>query len=1810
MVASGTAVLGTGGSVWGGIVAGTGSLFALYNYNVTVAATYGVAGSNRAANTIMYSGPGNATQPAGATFTLNGLMNVGGGTLTDNQTLTIGTSNDLVVATMTNPIIMTGVISNNAGALTKVGPSFLTLSGANTFAGNVTISGGTLNDANAENSLNPVAGGLGNPQTAGRSVTVNNGGVLNFAVANALGNTSTTPPLALVVNNGGLVVSPAALGGSNVLGNVTINGGTLTTGNGVSASNQSYLFGGTVTFGGNSPSAIIAGGVANNGINLGISATAGAQTTFNVGATGAGGPDLLVSAPLADSGNGNTTGLIKTGLGTMQLTGVNTYHGTTSINLGTLNINADAALGTPPSSPGANITFGGNATLQFAADQISLSGSRNIAISGGATATLDTQAFNNPGDKISAESSRGAGSLAKAGAWDFDPLWDPITIPAPRAVDVNNGTLVLDAAAGAGALGPTAVSIGGSGSLLIRNTTGIAAGGSLTATAAGAAINLQDGTINALNVGGGLTLANGSVLDFDLAASSGSNDRIAAIGLASVSGTTTVNLNPTGILTSGTYGLITASSGLGSSAHFVIGAAPSGHGVFYSFASSTATQEVLSVTAPTALTTGYWTGAASRSGTDSANPNWGAGSTTSNWSASPTGLPDADNVPNAGTDVIFTASNATPTSGATLTTQLEAAYSIKGLTIAVPASVGIGTTVINPNGKTLTIGADGLTLAGTSASSATLAAGSVRLSANQNWANNSNSMPLTVNSSVAAVTGTTTLTINGAGTGGVTLAGALSDGGGRLAVVFNQAGITQLNAANTFTGGVTINGGVVQLGNSAALNAGSPNVVAFGPGSTGDLQLAGISAMAGGLTTNATTVGTPVVENANGTPATLTFNGSAPATYAGVLQDGAGAPLTLTMAGGVQVLSGNNTYSGGTNLNGGVLSPASAGAIPGNIAFGGGTLRYFSASFLTDYSGQIFNSAGPIAIDTNGQSVTFANALDASNSGGLTKLGSGMLSLSGGNLFTGPTTVSAGTLATADPGVLGAGGNYGNSITIAGGALLSVNTTTAQTFGGSISGSGALTQNGTGVLVLTGINTYSGGTTVLGPGAVISLGNNVVGSESATTPLGSGTVSISGGGQINAAPGSTGTTYVIGNAIALNGGTFWQADGIQQLSGPLSVGPSGGTLLASWNNKSLSVTNVISGSSTLTIGNNGIGPGGVVIVTNSNSFSGTVDVSRKSSWRQRPVTLQLTNSTAFANATVNADGGAFTYGPANMIFGALTGNGNFTVPTGALIVGGIGANTTYNGAMGGAGGLSLQGPGGSLTLTAAQTFTGPLTVNGGTLNLPAADSTFGGLGGAGGAISLGGAGVNLNVNQSAAGTYAGTIAGTGNLHLGSASTAALTLSGPNTFAGNTTVNGGTLTLDYTTNNNQKLGGSGGMLAINNGATVALNGGSYIEQQAATAFGDGLDQIVRTSGSSLLGLGNISVTPGALVSFGGNNIATTTTPNTSGILGPQYTIGLAAFATNSGGTITTATVVPFISGGNFATDNVLLAGNGNGANPQLANTLTIQPSGAGQSLSLAGDSTPYVITAGGLLFNGSDDYTIGGGSMGSGASQLTVIQNAPGMLAINSTIVDNSGLTLVKLGTGTLALGGANAYTGPTTVAAGTLRVTAANGLGSAGQTATLANGTTLDVQANLGAENLTLGGNGVSGNGALINSNAAATGTVGGPVTLAANTSIGGAGQLNITGNITDNGFGYNLTVVGPGTTTLSGINNWLNTTVAAGTLGVGGASALPVSNLSFTGVGGGLNIGSGVTQSLNQLSLVSAGAPAQDIAIGGAAGP
>ena len=123
--------------------------------------------------------------------------------------------------------------------------------------------------------------------------------------------------------------------------------------------------------------------------------------------------------------------------------------------------------------------------------------------------------------------------------------------------------------------------------------------------------------------------------------------------------------------------------------------------------------------------------------------------------------------------------------------------------------------------------------------------------------------------------------------------------------------------------------------------------------------------------------------------------------------------LTKDGSGTLILSSASNTYSGGTMLNAGVLQIAALGNLGSNVTFGGGTLQYPAGSGASalDLSGKIsaVASGQVVKIDTDGSDVTFATAL--SGSGGLTKLGSGSLTLAANNSsLAGAVTVSAGTL--------------------------------------------------------------------------------------------------------------------------------------------------------------------------------------------------------------------------------------------------------------------------------------------------------------------------------------------------------------------------------------------------------------------------------------------------------------------------------------------------------------------------------------------------------------------------------------------------------------------------------------------------------------------------------------------------------------------------------------------------------------------------------------------------------------------------------
>ncbi len=150
----------------------------------------------------------------------------------------------------------------------------------------------------------------------------------------------------------------------------------------------------------------------------------------------------------------------------------------------------------------------------------------------------------------------------------------------------------------------------------------------------------------------------------------------------------------------------------------------------------------------------------------------------------------------------------------------------------------------------------------------------------------------------SSVAGTIALTVNNdtsTSNANYTYGGVIQNGSGVVGLIKSGDHTLTLGGNNTFTGGVTINGGVLQLGNAGALNSSTPNAVTFGPSVAAGtkLQLNGNSVTIAGIITNATP-GSPVIEDTNATAATLTLNTTANNTYAGVLQDGASGTLALT----------------------------------------------------------------------------------------------------------------------------------------------------------------------------------------------------------------------------------------------------------------------------------------------------------------------------------------------------------------------------------------------------------------------------------------------------------------------------------------------------------------------------------------------------------------------------------------------------------------------------------------------------------------------------------------------------------------------------------------------------------------------------------------------------------------------------------------------------------------------------------------------------------------------------------------------------
>ena len=255
-------------------------------------------------------------------------------------------------------------------------------------------------------------------------------------------------------------------------------------------------------------------------------------------------------------------------------------------------------------------------------------------------------------------------------------------------------------------------------------------------------------------------------------------------------------------------------------------------------------------------------------------------------------------------------------------------------------------------------------------------------------------------------------------------------------------------------------------------------------------------------------------------------------------------PGSLTKVGnGTLTFAGASTYSGRTSINAGTFqagatnafSPFSAFSVaPGAIL----DLNGFDQTIGSlSGAGNVALGAGILSAGTDNSSTTFTGVI--SGTGGLTKTGVGTLILAGDNTYTGGTRINAGTLQ------LGNGGRAGSVIgDIVDNGTLVFNRSDTLTYGGSISGTGSLSQAGPGTLILSGVSTYSGGTDVTaGTLRVDGTLASTVFVHSGATLEGIGAVgglAVGAGGLV--APGhSLGTLSVDGN-VRFGRGSAYQVE--------------------------------------------------------------------------------------------------------------------------------------------------------------------------------------------------------------------------------------------------------------------------------------------------------------------------------------------------------------------------------------------------------------------------------------------------------------------------------------------------------------------------------------------------------------------------------------------------------------------------------------------------------------------------------------------
>lgn len=266
-----------------------------------------------------------------------------------------------------------------------------------------------------------------------------------------------------------------------------------------------------------------------------------------------------------------------------------------------------------------------------------------------------------------------------------------------------------------------------------------------------------------------------------------------------------------------------------------------------------------------------------------------------------------------------------------------------------------------------------------------------------------------------------------------------SGSSGSWALSKNGAGTLVLSGANSFTGGVTVHDGTLSVG--ADSNLGGGGALTLNNASTLAISSSGFFGR------QVRIAGAPI----------FSVGGGQSVTWSGQITNGASAAaLQVTGGGTLSLTNTTNNYSGGTFVRGGsalvVTTDGVLGAASGGLMLGDatttGTLRIADGSVFSSTRGVVLG--GDAVIDTVGSSsATFGVGL--SGKGGLSKSGTGTLTLNGAQTYTGPTAVLQGTFALDGslPGsvVVGATGTFRGTGTVGGGLTVSGTTVVPATLG-------------------------------------------------------------------------------------------------------------------------------------------------------------------------------------------------------------------------------------------------------------------------------------------------------------------------------------------------------------------------------------------------------------------------------------------------------------------------------------------------------------------------------------------------------------------------------------------------------------------------------------------------------------------------------------------------------------------------------------------------------------------------------------------